>query len=101
MLSILVCISELREQILTGVNPNVALGAADEETGSVCLQLRCDRLLLTLRVFFCGDGETYLWDQGFSSHFPSRQHDGIVHAVGTFILTEGAQRNNDCFNNIQ
>lgn len=72
---------------LTGMDTDAAVRAGDEEAGSIFLQMRRHKLLLTLRVLFCGDGEAHLWDQRFGSHSPTRCHDGTVHAVGTLRLT--------------
>lgn len=80
-------LSEVCVRVLTGVDPDAALRAANEEAASIFLQMRCDELLLTLRVLLCGGGETHLWDQRFGPHPPPSHHDRTVYAVGTFSLT--------------
>lgn len=77
---------------LTGVNADAAAGAADEEAGSIFLQVRCGCWLLRVRVFLCGGGEAHLWDQRLGPHPPSLQEDGTLCTVSTFGLTAAGHR---------
>lgn len=71
---------------LTGVDADAALRAADEEAGSIFLQVGGGRLLLTLRVFLSGGGEAHLWDQRFAAHPAASVPDWIVHAAHPLSL---------------
>lgn len=80
-------------RVLTGVDSDAALRAADEEAGSIVLQVRHDGLLLPLRVLLRGGGEAHLWDQRFGPHPPTSRHHRTVHAGGTFGLPAGKGHN--------
>lgn len=74
------------------MNADAAAGAADEEAGSIFLQVRRGRWLVTFRVFLCSGGEAHLWDQWFGPHPTSTHDDGTLHAGPTFSLVAGQKR---------
>lgn len=83
--------------LLTGVNPNAALCAAYKEAAAVLLQIRCDGLLFTLRVLFCGGGEAHLWNQRLGLPLPSGHCDGTVCPVHILSLTVGTEEKQKIF----
>ena len=58
----------VKEAVLTGMNTDTALGAADQEAGTVLLQVRGGKLALAAVAavvgLVIGGAETHLRDQG-------------------------------------
>lgn len=69
--------------VLTGVHTHTALGAADEQAGSVLIQVRSGQMKFS--ALFCGRVETHLGDQWLCPHLPSRLNCSLL-TVGLFRL---------------
>lgn len=79
------------------MNTDAAVGAADEEAGSIFLQIRGGRWLLRLGVFLRSGGETQLRDQRFGPHPTSVCHDGTLPSAPRFRLAAGQKRRHQPF----